>query len=262
MKLSIAGPESQDCAERFARERLLVLRGQLSPAEREELLSFADELAQWPETPGKWMKYYEDTERQERQLCRVENFLPYHDGLRELLTGEGMLSWVSRLLGEPASVFKEKMNLKLPGGSGFTPHQDAPSFARFGRYHVTLLVAIDPFTVENGCLEFSAPVLGDQYLPQADDGTVHPDFADTLQWEPLELSAGDFAFFDSYIPHRSPRNTSSDSRRGLYVTYNRLSDGELRADYFAEKRREFPQECERSAPVSPDSLFNLGNPIR
>jgi len=49
------------------------------------------------------------------------------------------------------------------------------------------------------------------------------------------------------------------------VTYNGVSQGERRADYFARKRRAFPPECERDpdAPLPAESgVFNLGNPIR
>ena len=40
-------------------------------------MEWADELARWPETPGKWMKYFETAtdQRDSRMLCRVEYFL-------------------------------------------------------------------------------------------------------------------------------------------------------------------------------------------
>ena len=50
----------------------------------------------------------------------------------------------------------------------------------------------------------------------------------------------------------------------MYITYNRESEGERRSDYFEDKRRSFPQPCERvpgedySAKAA---LYNLGNPI-
>ena len=39
------------------------------------------------ETAGKWMKYFEkpNNDPQGRQLCRVENFLQYHEGFDNLL---------------------------------------------------------------------------------------------------------------------------------------------------------------------------------
>ena len=47
-------------------------------------------------------------------------------------------------------------------------------------------------------------------------------------------SAGDIALFDSYIPHRSHPNTSDRPHDAMYITYNRLSEGSHREDYFAD----------------------------
>ena len=56
---------------------------------------------------------------------------------------------------------------------------------------------------------------------------------------------GDAMFFDSYAPHRSGPNLTDRSRRVLYVTYNRASDGDHRVQYFADKRKSFPPDIER-----------------
>lgn len=58
---------------------------------------------------------------------------------------------------------------------------------------------------------------------------------------------GDVAFVDSCVPHRSGRNRSSQARRVLYVTSNRLSHGDHRARYYADKRKSYPPDCEREA---------------
>ena len=56
---------------------------------------------------------------------------------------------------------------------------------------------------------------------------------------------GDAVFFDSFVPHRSGPNLSDEPRRVLYVTYNRLADGDHRAPYYADKRRSYPPDVER-----------------
>ncbi|HKE09956.1 MAG TPA: phytanoyl-CoA dioxygenase family protein, partial [Myxococcota bacterium] len=102
--------------------RYVVLRGALDGPECERLRKWTEELAAWLETPGKWMKYFEPGPA--RLLCRVENFLPYHAGLRALLERGDLQSCLEELMGEPPVLFKEKLNFKLPGGGGFAPHQD------------------------------------------------------------------------------------------------------------------------------------------
>lgn len=247
----------------------LLLKGYFSGKMKQDLADWVGDLERRPETPGKWMKYFERSAISPgsgRLLCRVEDFLPYHDGLRELLTGDAILSIVSELMGESAVLFKEKINYKLAGGGGFASHQDAPAFVTFGqKYHITLMVGIDDATPENGCLEMVRGRHKEGIFPQSSDKTIDPQFAETLDWEYLPTQAGDVLFFDSYIPHRSGPNLSGAARRALYVTYNRKSEGERRDDYYADKRMNFPPEIERIPGKDYSSgaaIYNVGNPIQ
>ena len=245
----------------------LVLRNLFSDPLVDEIKTWINELSNWPEMPGKWMKYFEKSlTTDERLLCRVENFVPYHNKLRSFICSKKLFATLGQLMGEEACLFKEKINFKYPGGSGFGAHQDAPAFTTFGqKYHITMMVSVDSATVENGCMEFSNPVPVYETLPQDPGGTLSKDLEAKLPWRPLETNAGDIIFFDSYIPHRSPPNNSMMSRRAMYITYNRRSEGNRRADYFAHKRLNFPPECERITGQDYSdfaSLYNLGNPIR
>jgi ectoine hydroxylase-related dioxygenase (phytanoyl-CoA dioxygenase family) len=67
---------------------------------------------------------------------------------------------------------------------------------------------------------------------------------------PLPTEPGDVVFFDSYVPHASKPNLTDRARRALYLTYNRASDGDHRARYFADKRAAFPPDVERKAGVN------------
>ncbi len=258
-------PLSAEQRAAWARDHLLVLPGLLDGEALRALEAWTADLQTRPETPGKWMKYFERG-TEDRQLCRVEDFVPYHAGFAALLCGEPLMDRLAELMGQPACLFKEKINYKLPGGSGFTAHQDAPAFDAFGhRYHVTVLIAVDPQTRQNGGLEFAAPVAEGVLLPQRADRSVAAEVEAGLSWAPLDLPAGSVAFFDSYIPHRSGPNRSESARRGLYVTYNRAADGDRRADYFADKRATFPPEVEREPGVdylARAGRYNVGNPIR
>ena len=134
------------------------LRDVLDQREVAELTRWTDEIAALPETPGKWMRYYERRKSAPdvKMLARIENFVPYHAGLAGLLLGERMLQLLAELCGEPVVLFKDKINFKLPGGAGFAPHQDAPAYVDFGvEHHLTLMVPVDPFTRDNGCLEIA-----------------------------------------------------------------------------------------------------------
>src|SRR5258708_39692562 len=83
----------------------------LDAAESAALQAWVDEVAAWPDGAGDWLQYRELTDEGPK-LCRSENFVPFHDGLRALLTAGAMLDIASALLGEPAVLYKEKINYK------------------------------------------------------------------------------------------------------------------------------------------------------
>lgn len=243
----------------------LLLKNVISPKLASAIQQWVCEITAWPETPGQWMKYFERSAQDSRLLCRVENFLDYHDGFRQLVTCPPLLDLLAHLQGEPAVLFKEKINFKFPGGGAYAPHQDAPAFTTYNQtYHINVLIPIDPATIENGCLYMvkGAHKLG--LLPQDDKGTIADHVVREMEWEALPVGRYDLVIFDSYVPHRSYPNQSQDPRRSLYVTYNRLSEGARRNDYFAHKRTSFPPECERIPGKDYsqwEALYNLGNPI-
>ncbi len=231
----------------FRREGFVCVPGFYDLSQTARTTWWTDEILNWPERQGRHMVYYEDSLKRPRRrvVQRIENFVPYHEGFRGLLTEGRMLGAVSNLLGEPAVLFKEKINFKQPGGSGFTPHQDVQAgWRRYARYHVTALVSIDPATLANGCLEIAPGwhdkgMLGKEWAPLAAASLGAMDFV------PCPTQPGDALFFDCFAPHRSGPNLTDSQRRVLYVTYNRASEGDHRARYFTDKRAVYPPDFER-----------------
>ena len=238
----------------------------LSSAEKKKVIEYTDEILKLPETAGKWMQYYENTGGK-RLLCRTENFLDYFPELDQLIRGK-ITSAVSELLAEPAVLFKEKMNFKLPGGAGFDAHQDAPAYITFKqRYHLTAMIAADKSNIENGCLEVVRGEHKSGVLPHPGgviEESLVKKWEQEKKWEPIEVEAGCVLFFGSLLPHRSSRNVSNCPRRAYYLTYNPLSDGDFRKAYYADKRDKFPPDIER-VPGKDYSegahIYNLANPI-
>lgn len=251
----------------WARHGWLRLPRFLAPGETANVLAWTAEIAAWPEVPGKWMRYYERKEGApgRKMLARIENFVPYHEGLAALFSGSRLLDLLAECGGEPAILFKDKINFKLPGGAGFAPHQDAPAYVNFGvEHHLTLMVPVDRFTEENGCLVMALDADERVFLPHNPDGTLQAAVAERLTVEPVLADPGDVIVFDAWVPHWSGPNRTSGSRRSYYLTYNPASAGDHRAAYYARKRECFPPEYERRPGVDYAALgrqFNLGNPF-
>ncbi len=225
--------ESSRQRDVFQRDGFVVVPGLFDEHEIARISAWTDELERAPEGPG------------ERVLQRIENFCPFHAGFAELCDGDKLRGSVSRLLGEPAVLFKDKINFKLPGGDGFKPHQDQQAgWSTYADLFVTAMVSIDSTTAENGCLELCAGqhtrgLLGAEWKPLTDDDMRR------LGGRAVPTQPGHAVFFDSYTPHASAPNLTAERRRVLYITYNRRSAGDHRVRYYADKRKSFPPDIER-----------------
>lgn len=226
------------------RDGYVTVAGFFDHAETAELLRWTEEMTIAPEVPGRHMVYYEDSlvEPGQRVVQRIENFCPFHAGFDAAIRHGALSHWAAVLMNGPVVLFKEKINYKLPGGSGFAAHQDQQAgWSRWAPRFVTALVTLDPATAENGCLELAPArhregLIGEEWTPLSEQG---------LDLVPVPTAPGDVIFFDSYAPHASKPNLTADPRRILYLTYNLSEAGDHRARYFAEKRAAFPPDVER-----------------
>ena len=230
----------------WRRQGLLVVRGVYDMARMGAITQWVNDIQNWPETAGAHMMFFENSlsDPSARMLNRIENFAPYHDQMAGLF-GTDLRAACGRLFGEEAVLFKEKINFKLPGGGGFEAHQDAQAgWETYAPLYITATVIVDPATEENGCLELAhwdhrKALVGDLWEPLAGDQLAGIEFV------PYPGEPGDVLFFDSYLPHRSAPNMTTDPRRVLYVTYNKASDGDHRDQYYADKRQSYPPDIER-----------------
>lgn len=238
---------SEEQVGQFHRDGYLLVRGMYNPEEVAQISRWTDELAASPETPGRDWKYFEESRGdKQRILCRIENFVPYHEGFSQLITQKRMQQAVGELFGEPAVLFKDKINFKLPGGDGFKAHQDVQAgWDAYAPLHITAMIAIDETNEANGSLEMipglhRQGLLGEQWAPLEDEHTGH------RPYQAVHCQPGDAVFFDSFAPHRSSPNRTDKARRVLYITYNSAAHGDHRAQYFADKHKNYPPDIERS----------------
>ncbi len=233
----------------FARDGFAIVPALFDAGEIERISRSIDKLEASPEIPGRAWMYFERsvTDPTRRLLNRIENFEPFDSELSALLNGERIVGAVSALLGERALLFKDKINFKMAGGGGFEPHQDAQAgWNSYASLFVSVAVAIDGTTAENGCLELAhwqhrRELIGELWSPLGGAALS------SLEFVPYPMQPGDSAFFDSYLPHRSGPNNTKDRRRVVYATYNRASEGDQRARYYADKHASYPPDCEREA---------------
>jgi len=178
-------------------------------------------------------KYYEGDHT---TLTRVEYFVKYHTPLRQLATSRRILDQVETLMGEPCTLFKDKINYKYPHSEEFVPHQDiASGWGRYSTKHITFALPLCNTTEENSALEFG-PVLTEQKSPDFSD------FELKAEYELTPTVVGDAVFFDSYVPHRSQRNKSASPSPCLFFTYTPSSEGDFYERYHSDKFNNNPPD--------------------
>ncbi len=239
-------PLSVDQLDHYARKAWVAVPGFFSPAETAQISDWVEELERRPERPGVEMVYHEPkfSDPSVSLIQRIENFCPFHAGFGDLVRGR-LKAAIEALIGEPALLFKDKINFKMAGGAGFEAHQDQQAgWSVYAPLFVTALVSIDAATTANGCLEIAdaprlAGLIGEEWRPLTREQMAGYPLI------PIPSEPGDVLFFDSYVPHASKVNQTDRARRILYLTYNAQSHGDHCAQYFADKRANFPPDIER-----------------
>lgn len=206
--------------------------------------SWCEEMLKAPEVSGRHWVYWEKNLKNagEKIVARIERLAPFHAGFAELADSLGNLA--SQALGETSQLFKEKINFKMAGGDGFKPHQDSQAgWETYAPYFITVLLAVDEATIENGCVEF-ADRPSDMRIFREWEPLTDNDIAD-MTFAPITTQPGDVVIFDSYTPHRSAPNMTSKMRRVYYATYNRAADGDHHDAYYRDKHKNYPPDIDR-----------------
>jgi hypothetical protein len=121
---------------------------------------------------------------QPQEPCRFEYIAQCSPRLNEAVI-HPIQDLIEALMGEPFVLFKDKCNLKNPGGGAFPAHQDITAYQHFKpKFHITAAVAVDAFTLENGCLEMAEDYLKTYgshcLLDHYEGGPRHGDIRDEI----------------------------------------------------------------------------------
>jgi len=218
----------------------IITRGLLDEGATDALRHWAQAIEAWPSGSHVWGHYAEQTPLGPR-ICRTENVSVCHDGIASLVAGV-LESCASAAFGEPVVAFKDKLNYKQPGGAGYSTHQDIVAYPGVERV-VSILVAIDDCRVESGCLWLADGV--EEVLPVDDRGVVRADAASTLEWFPVELSAGDAVRLDGLAPHYSEANNTDAARRVLIASYAPQAERYSRDRYYHDRDDRMRRDTDR-----------------
>ena len=157
-------------------------------------------------------------------LRRIKNPASHHPFYARLLRDKRILDIVEQLLGPGVRTNSNKLNMKSSGGgSAVEWHQDWAFIPHTNDSILTLGIAVDDITMENG------PLL---MIPGSHKGPIHShhqngmfvaavtDAAFSLDDAvPIELKAGGVSVHHTRVLHASSPNTSGRGRRLLFYEY-------------------------------------------
>lgn len=230
----------------FKKQGFLIFKGFFSPAEMAKLSAFLDRLRDTKAEEGKEAKYYEKSPiTGDSILVRVENIFGGLNPAEEaILINERAKAILADMFEEPAVLFKEKINYKVPGCRPDKLHQDqAAGWNAYSNFFITMGVMIDANHKGNAALSFMSSgnykkeLMGPEWQVLTHDD---PPYKPENEYVLIEGQPGDVIFFDSYVPHGSPSNTSKEARRNLFLTFNKASEGDMRMRYYQDKWKNYP----------------------
>ena len=214
-----------------------------------QLIAGANYLKDIPEIIIGPLKYFEKNQINDSVILnRVEKFCDYLPLIDEILRGDKLLNALKEITGRQYTLFKEKINFKLSGGGGFKPHQDGAAFRSFVEDElITLIIPIHDTNQNNGCFQISNHKFKKQLLLHQNGKIASEGYEEdvTENWQNVLLSPGDAFFFSSFLAHQSHNNLSTSDRSCFFITYSPAEHGDLRAQYFIYKRKNFPPRIER-----------------
>lgn len=162
-------------------------------------------------------------EKKQDLVRKIFNFVEYEPRLQAIAEHPRILEVVRKLIREEPVLFENKALLKPPQIGREKPwHQDHAYWnLPLGARVVTVWIALDPATTENGCLYVipgshrEGPVVHFRRR----DWQICDTGVQTTRIVAAPLPAGGCLFFDSMLHHGTPTNASPQRRRALQFVY-------------------------------------------
>lgn len=236
--------------ERYRRDGYLTAESALSPDDIQRLRDASDEVlercASDPERYGhriEWERDHLDPEHgvgMDRVIRKLEPVSDIAPVFGEYAFHPGIVDPLRQIFDDDVSLFEDKLNLKLPGGSPYPWHQD---WACCWRAHtdelITCFIYLDDADETMGCL---------QVIPESHEGKpilpfkegsrfeIDPAVVNTAKAVPVPLKAGGMIYFDPYLLHFSDFNTTDKPRRTIIFTFNPARLGSINQARFPDDR--------------------------
>jgi phytanoyl-CoA hydroxylase len=217
--------------DEYVRDGFAIVEDMLTPDELAELSERITEVAEgraagFPEKdieyePGRNATRSVYSIRKINRCAENDSVFMKHAGNSKVLDA------VETLIGPDIKLFGSQFFMKPPGGIEKPYHQDSAYFTIEPLSLVTCWIAVDNVTLDNGCMwvipgsHLSGIIDHSQEwdVGGRKDMQVPDEKIDLTREVPIPLRAGSCSFHHSVLLHRTGRNETNTSRRGLAIHY-------------------------------------------
>lgn len=172
----------------------------------------------------------EESRHYDKVFVQRMNLWTDHAGMRELMFDPRLGKMASELAGvDGMRIWHDQALIKQPWANPTGWHLDNPYWSYSSRAAITIWLALDDATLQNGCLYF---LPGAQKSANFDGATIGPNISDLFeiypQWAKLEsaaapMKAGSCSFHNGLMPHGAGANMTPGWRRAMTCGY--MPDG-------------------------------------
>jgi phytanoyl-CoA hydroxylase len=225
---------SQQQLEQFKRDGYLVIPNFLTPAELADVKADIDRVCRenahlTKDTGGFNLEKeggyaFDQTKAALRpgMLRKIQGAVKYVPGVKRVFTSKKMLDCMEDIMGPSLYYHSSKVMFKPANGGSPKPwHQDAAYWKNYEPNQVTVWIAIDDATEENGCV-WGLPgshKLG--LVPHVKEELQVPESEiDMKKAAPVPVKAGGLLIFHSLVLHMSKANTSDKPRCAIICDYD------------------------------------------
>ncbi len=199
-----------------------------------EIVAALADVKQWSEEflaemPDDQRKWYLEGSGTAQKLRKLDNPAHYRDVFQKMAKHPRVVEMVEQLIGEGVSVFFSQVFMKPPEGGGPKPvHQDNFYFGPDDlNATLTVWIALDEATVENGCLYYgdgsNQEKVLEHFAPPGEPFNlqVPDDVMQQFEMTPAPVPGGGISFHHGNTLHQSSNNNSQRPRRAVAFHYLR-----------------------------------------
>jgi ectoine hydroxylase-related dioxygenase (phytanoyl-CoA dioxygenase family) len=221
---------TQDQIDTYNRDGYIAVRGVYTPAEVRELQEVTEEFVQKSAEVSEHTEVFDidikaGHSADNPKLRRIKNPHLHHDAYNRAMRNPKLLDIIEQLIGSDIRHHHTKLNNKAPGGGAQVEwHTDWGFYPATNDDILEIGVAIDPMTVENGCLMvMPGSHKGPAYDHHEDGvfvGAVQMSDVDMESAGQILLEEGDISIHHVRALHGSEPNMSANARRLLLMGYS------------------------------------------